>query len=163
MRSLRQVVIGTTISGSLIDKRARDNFAYIILMKQHKPYDDVFGQNPNKGVRMGDLRGVYRNELNDNTRFPRLKTKEHGYNVVYSNIYCFPPSNDLLTYYNNYREGEAERLRRIPNENENVEDNISIPTCPKCFKTDLRFSKKENIVYCRNCGTIIEDKNGGGK
>jgi ribosomal protein S27E len=163
MRSLRQVVIGTTISGSLIDKRARDNFAYVILMKPKKPYDHIFGQN--KGVRMGDLRGVYRNELNDQIRFPRIKGKEHGNNVVYNNIYCFPPGEDLLKYYNEFRESEAERLRQIagneqPHQETKKQKNSYILTCPKCFKTDIRYSRKEKISYCRTCGTIIKTDGG---
>jgi hypothetical protein len=150
MRSLRQVVIGTTISGSLIDKRARDNFAYVILMKSKKPYDNIFGQN--KGVRMGDLRGVYRNELTDNIRFPRLKGKEHDNNIVYNNIYCFPPGEKLLKYYNDYRESEAERLRQIAgNDQPNTHKSKDAPSIIKEHQIiDLIMDYKERGEHVIN-------------
>jgi ribosomal protein S27E len=107
---------------------------------------------------------VKKDNLYDEIKFPRLKLHENYNHIVYSNILCFPPSPDLLSYYNEFRETEAMRLReKARGEKEEVESNVNtVPTCPKCFKTDLRYSKREKVVYCRSCGAIVEDKKTGG-
>ncbi len=146
MRTMRQVVIGTTVTGSLIDKRARENFTYVIKMIDDTRYDDLFENG--KGVRFGDLRGVYKDPLADELKFPRIKLKENGNNIVISKLMCFPPPRDLLDYYNGFRDSEAQRLRQKNLTPEGQEEEGFEPprrhTAYDCFKEYVKEHKQNN-------------------
>jgi hypothetical protein len=86
-------------------------------------------------------------------------------------IICYPPEDQaLIDKYNNMRkEKEAENTQAIKNKYAAVQKEMDVSQkiqqhtqiCPKCFKSDLRYSKKERLVYCRSCGSIVKNEMGG--
>jgi len=157
IRNLRAVIIGTTVEGSLIDIRERRNFNYVIKMKDDTRYDNLFGDN--KGVRIGDLRGVYKDGITDEIKYPRIKLIENNNHIVLSNILCFPPSNDLGAYVDTLRDDEAEKLRRMDDESAKEQNTYTTSgtlehrIIDKVMEYKERGEKVYNAQIARDLGT----------
>jgi len=90
----------------------------------------------------------------------RFMTYENGQWVTQESLACELPPKEICQEYDKMRaikdKENTEKVYNSFNEAQKMqEQNCSIPCCPVCFKTDIRYSKKEDIRYCRNCGSIV--------